>query len=331
MSEMPVKKRIIQVPFESIVADADFNCRKDYIEIEELKQSIYDQGLLQPVGVTVRGNDTDRYFLVYGFRRYYALKKLREEHGPDFYAVLDVVINEGNLEDMRVRNLRENIDRKQLSTYEISQQVRRMVQAGMDQREIGAKLGRNQSWVSYHYKVATQLAPEAQTALRTGAITLDQALYIADVPEEEQKELVGQVLNSDSRAEAKQLLKDAASESGKRRKYSNKGRPSAKNLVQYVSDVSYEAESKINAKDEKAFFNGVAAGLRIALGDTEIKEIKPSVKYSDTNYHSKDNKVDDAEDGEDTKAADETPVTGIVETPVKRRGRPRKNPVENAR
>lgn len=330
---MPAKKRVISVPFESIEADVDFNCRKEYTDIEELKQSIMEDGLLQPIGVAVRDHeDVERpkYFLVYGFRRYYAICKIREEMGEDAYISLDVVLNEGNLEDLRVRNLKENIERKSLSTYEISQQVKKLVLAGFEQRQIATRLGRNQSWVSYHYKVATQLTHQAQQALKAGDITLEQALHIADVPESKQNELIEQVGNADTRADARKLLKDASSESGKRRKYANKGRPTSKNLVQYVSDVSFEASSKLNSKDEKAFYNGVAAGIRIALGDagvTDVKDLKVTEQYADVNYHSKLNKTE-SEDGE----AEESPVRAAPALdadgqPVKKkRGRPRKTP-----
>lgn len=329
---MPAKRRLVTIPFESIVADVNFNCRKDYTEIDELKQSILDDGLLQPVGVSLRNDpedtETQRYFLVYGFRRFYAITKIREELGDDAYATLDVVLNEGNLEDLRVRNLKENIERKSLTTYEISQQVKRLVLAGFEQRDIAARLGRNQSWVSYHYKVSTQLTHQAQQALKTGDITLEQALHIADVEEEKQNELVEQVLNADTRADARKLLKNAASEGGKRRKYANKGRPTAKNLVQFVSDVSFEAESKLNSKEEKTFYNGVAAGIRIALGDagiTDPKDLKTNEKYSDINYHAKNNKAETDNDSDN--ADDKTDVAmNAADAPVKkRRGRPRKN------
>jgi len=320
---MPPKKRMLTVPFEAIHADIDFNCRKDYTDIDVLKQSILDDGLLQPVGValkTATDDESPKYFLVYGFRRYMALTKIREELGLDAYATLDVVVNEGNLEDLRVRNLKENIERKSLSAFEIAQQVKRLVLAGLEQREIAVRLGRNQSWVSYHYKVATQLSSQAQSALKAKDITLEQALHIADVPEEQQNELVNQIMGADTRADARQLLKEAASESGKRRKYANKGRPTAKNLVQWVSDASYEAESQVSDKTEKTFYNGVVAGLRAALGDFDLKDLGAGSKYADVNYHARNNKQDDAS----AEAHDGAEVA--VEKPAaKKRGRPRKN------
>jgi ParB/RepB/Spo0J family partition protein len=328
---MPAKKRNVTIPFEAIIADTDFNSRVEYPDIEALKQSIMDDGLLQPIGVSQKnsGSDTEgqKFFLVYGFRRYFAISKIRDELGPDAYATIDAVLNEGNLEELRVRNLKENIERKALTTFEIAQQVKRLVLAGLEQREIATRLGRNQSWVSYHHKVATQLSTQAQHALKAGDITLEQALHIADVPEEQQNALVTQVLNADTRADVRKLLKDAASENGKRRKYTNKGRPTSRNLMQWVSDVSFEAESRVNDKHDKVFYNGVAAGMRVALGDLELKELKAVTKYSDINYHAKDNKAEeepglesvDQESDEDVAAAtaDAAPVK-------KKRGRPRK-------
>jgi ParB/RepB/Spo0J family partition protein len=328
---MPAKKRNVTIPFEAIIADTDFNGRVEYPDIDALKQSIMDDGLLQPIGVSQKnsGSDTDgqKFFLVYGFRRYFAISKIRDELGPDAYATIDAVLNEGNLEELRVRNLKENIERKALTTFEIAQQVKRLVLAGLEQREIATRLGRNQSWVSYHHKVATQLSTQAQQALKAGDITLEQALHIADVPEEQQNALVTQVLSADTRADARKLLKEAASGSGKRRKYANKGRPTSRNLMQWVSDASFEAESRINDKHDKAFYNGVAAGMRVALGDLELKELKAVDKYSDVNYHAKDNKTEDepelvsVDPGDDedvaTAEADAAPVK-------KKRGRPKK-------
>jgi hypothetical protein len=122
------------------------------------------------------------------------------------------------------------------------------------------------------------------------------------------------------------LLKDAASESGKRRKYANKGRPTAKNLVQWVSDASYDAESKMNNKDEKLFYNGVVAGLRAALGDFELKELGAGTKYADVNYHNRNNKTDDADvDAETEDTVEASAKTAPVKKEGKKRGRPRKN------
>jgi len=108
------KKKIIQIPFESVIDDDGFNARTDYDEdyIEYLKNSIMESGLLQPMGVTPSSHEdasgNKQYYLVYGFCRFKALKKIREDLGEDAYSTLDVVLNEGTLEELRDRNLKEN-------------------------------------------------------------------------------------------------------------------------------------------------------------------------------------------------------------------------------
>ena len=70
------------------------------------------------------------------------------------------------------------------------------------------------------------------------------------------------------------------------------------------------------------------SGIRAALGDSVAseKELKVEDKYSDVNYHSRDNKV--LTDGDDTDNADAAEATSDeAAPPKKKRGRPRKNPV----
>lgn len=287
------RKRSISVPFESIVVDPGFNTRTTYDPdyIMQLKASIQSSGLLHNLGVTpAKGNtveDTPRYHLIYGFCRYYAIQKIRDELGPDAYATLDVRVHEGTIADLREKNFKENLERKQLKPFEIAEEVVRMANSGLEQRDIATRMGRPQSWVSIHYKVKTKLVPTAWNAFRDGAVTLEQALHIADLPEEAQDDIVEQVLNAETRTEARQITKEATKEKGTRRVYSNKGRPTAKNLAKFVSDASFEATSKPATVVDRSFFNGIAAGIRIALGDLEFEKVTPTNEYHDTDYHAK--------------------------------------------
>lgn len=290
------KKKMITIPFESIVLDKDFNARTDYDEdyIESLKQSIMGSGLLQPIGVTASTTASEdkepKYFIVYGFCRYLAIAKIREELGNDAYATMDAVLNHGTVDELRDRNLKENIDRKSLKPHEIGIAVKRMVNAGLEQRDISKRLGRPQSWVSYHYKAEVKLGTAAKKAYYAGDLTLEQALNIADVPEDAQNDVVEKVLNAGTRSEARKVAKKASKEAGTRRTYANKGRPTAKNLSQFVSDASFDADGAGTSKPEQAFYNGLAAGMRIALGDLEYEKVKHSEAYTDMDFHAKTTK-----------------------------------------
>lgn len=312
-----VKKKTITVDFENLIADTSFNSRVDYDSIDELAESIKAHGLLQNIGVAEKKTEPGKYIVVYGFRRYAAISKIRSELGPDAFSQLEVVLNDGTVDELRERNLKENIDREQLKPHEIASAIKKMVNSGLEQRDIGSRLGRPQSWVSYHYKVATKLAPTAWNAFRKSDITLEQALHIADVPEEAQGDLIGKILNAETRTEARQLAKQASTSAGARRTYTSRGRPTVKNLAQYVSDASFDATSNIANKDDKSFYNGVAAGIRVALGDIEFGNLSRATTYLDTDYLNKSKK--NTEESDDT----EKPV-------AKKRGRPKKEPSAQA-
>jgi ParB/RepB/Spo0J family partition protein len=277
-----------------------FNARTDYDEdyIKSLKVSIMESGLLQPVGVTqANRNDIDdnkQYYLVYGFCRFKAIELIRAELGEDAYSVLDVVLNDGTTEELRDRNLKENIDRKNLKPHEIANAIKKMANSGLEQRDIAKRLGRPQSWVSYHYKAATKLGPAATKAFESGDLTLEQALNIADVPEDAQEDVVTKVLGADTRSEARKVAKQASKEAGTRRTYANKGRPTAKNLAQFVSDASFDADADVATARDKAFYNGLAAGMRVALGDLDFENLKPGDSHTDMDFHAKARKEKEA-------------------------------------
>ena len=324
-----VKKKTITVHFEDLTADQTFNSRVDYENISELAESIKSHGLLQNIGVTEKKTEPGKYFVIYGFRRYAALTKIREELGPDAFSEIEVTLNEGTIEELRERNLKENIDREQLKPHEIASAIKKMVNSGLEQRDIGTRLGRPQSWVSYHYKAATKLTPVAWKAFRDGNITLEQALHIADVPEGSQADIVGKILGAETRSEARQIAKKASESAGSRRTYTNKGRPTAKNLAQYVSDASFDANSNIATKEDKIFYNGIAAGIRVAIGDVEFGGLNRTTAYTDIEYIKKAAKKPKAETagnatpkkrGRPPKAKPEA----VVAAAPKKRGRPPK-------
>lgn len=282
---------IKDIPFEYITCDDTFNSRRDYEEIDDLAQSIQQAGLLQPIGVTPKAKSTSsdpEYFVIYGFRRYKAICLIRDKYGADAFSDIPSVVKTGTIQELKQNNLRENLDRKSLKPHEISGAIKAMVNSGLEQRDIAARLGRPQSWVSYHYKVATKLNVAAAKAFEEGNMTLEQALYIADVPEEEQTEIVNNILGAETRNEARKIAKTASKKAGGRRQYVNKGRPTAKNLVQKIRDYSFDATSNGLSVASRSFYNGVIAGMRVALGDTEPQAVTPDEDYYDTNFGKKE-------------------------------------------
>lgn len=81
---------IFKVPFEKIICEPTKNGRIDYGDIEGLALSILENGQKQPIHATKTGNtpETLRFILRDGFRRYAAIKYIREELKQDFPYIL---------------------------------------------------------------------------------------------------------------------------------------------------------------------------------------------------------------------------------------------------
>ena len=314
---MVKKSNYITVPFERIVCDRTFNPREEYKGIEELAKSISEVGLLQPIGVSPKKGPGDtEYFLAYGFRRYAALVLIREQQGVDAFHEVPVVINDVSTDELRFANFIENIDREALTDTEIGKTIKVLTNCGFKQAEIAERIGKPQSWVSTHYKLATKLTKKAQDALDDGSLNVEQALNVAELPEDQQNALVEQVSDADTRSEARKLIKEGTKETRKRKQYKGRARPTAKNIKQHVSDASFDAESPNTSAENQAFYNGIAAGLRVALGDVEYDTIKAGGTYTDVNYHS--------DKGDSSDATEEAEATDAEEKPKKKQTKKKK-------
>lgn len=100
-------------------------------EIEALAQSISETGLLQPI--TIRPNGT-RYQLIAGERRLRAHKLLGKP-------TVEALVSEAEEDDMAVYALAENIDREDLSDYEIGKALRQVEDLFPTRKRLAESLG----------------------------------------------------------------------------------------------------------------------------------------------------------------------------------------------
>jgi len=143
---------------EEIVPDPD-NCRKEFDGIEELAQSIHDNGLLQ--NLVVREVSDGGYQLSAGERRYRAVCLLRDSdrwHDPVLCLVIDT---SGSWEQII-----ENVFHQPLPLWELGQRYSEFIEAGYTQDAIAARVGKTQGHVSVAIQVARGLAPDTIGILR---------------------------------------------------------------------------------------------------------------------------------------------------------------------
>jgi ParB family chromosome partitioning protein len=192
----------LMVPVDQLDEDPD-NPRKDFPPeaIEELAQDIAQRGILQPIVVSDR-NDKGRYLIRFGSRRWRAAIQAGLTTVPVIFAV-----EARNAYDQ----VAENLKRQNLSPLELAQFIRRRVDAGESNAEVGRQLGMDLSTVAHHLALLS-LPPVLDQALKNGRCESPRTLHELSRLHEEQPEQVAALVAGTEpiTREAVASLRDAA-------------------------------------------------------------------------------------------------------------------------
>lgn len=175
------------VPLSQIEADLKKNVRNEIPDVSGLAESIEEVGLLQPIGVRASrdadGNIIpDRYTVVYGYRRYLALKKADVENVPVYF------VDPDEKKDL-ARKMIENLQRADMTPLEKAQGMQRMLEdEGLDQKSIARRLGMTDGFVSQHLALL-KLPKQVQSAVQFGKVSLTEARELYRLREHEKKML----------------------------------------------------------------------------------------------------------------------------------------------
>ncbi len=154
--------------------------RFDDHELEDLKRSIDQHGLLQPLVVNVR--DDGSYQLVAGERRLRAVKQLGWREVPCVIRS-DIAGDRNRLELALI----ENVQRSNLNPIEEAMGYQRLNEEyGMTHEEIGERVGRSRVGITNIIRVL-QLPAEIQRGLIEGKISIGHARAILMIPDEEKQ------------------------------------------------------------------------------------------------------------------------------------------------
>lgn len=165
--------------------DLDTNVRENYEHIDELADSIAENGLLQSLSVKDNGinpNDGMQHFLlIAGYRRFKAVTKLFEENrGPD--AVNIKIVQGENL----VIQLVENVQRSDLKPAELEAGIHQMIVSGMNQKDIAHRLSKSAQWVcnvlaAYDARTKAENAGIDTKGIETSAMRLMNGVKDGDI------------------------------------------------------------------------------------------------------------------------------------------------------
>ena len=175
----------------SAIRPNSFNPRKHFDEtsLNELAESIRQQGILQPVTVRPIADSND-YELVFGERRYRAATIVGMQEIP-------AIINDLSDEEAEEIAITENLQRKDVTPMEEANAYQRLMESGRhDLSSLAVQFGKSEAYIRTRLKFAS-LIPEIAALLETDEITVSVASEICRYGEDIQREVYEQHLKED--------------------------------------------------------------------------------------------------------------------------------------
>lgn len=144
--------------------------------LEELKNSISEKGLIQPISVRKLPGGT--YQIIAGERRFRAVSELGYERVPAY--ILDVKSDE----DMLELSLIENIQREDLNPIEVSLGFQRLIdECSLTQEEVAQKVGKERSTVTNFLRLL-KLPQPIQESLVSRELSMGHARALVAIEDE---------------------------------------------------------------------------------------------------------------------------------------------------
>jgi ParB family chromosome partitioning protein len=168
---------LVKVPIE-LVSPNPFQPRTNFDQeaLDELKKSILQNGLIQPI--TVRRSHSKGYELISGERRLRACKDIGIREIPAY------IINVETKEAMLALSLIENIQREKLNPIEIANAYKRLMEeCNLTQEEIAEKVGKDRTTITNFIRLL-KLPDTVQQSLIKDEITTGHARALINLPNE---------------------------------------------------------------------------------------------------------------------------------------------------
>jgi ParB/RepB/Spo0J family partition protein len=158
---------IKKIALNKIVVRDGFNVRQDLGNLDELAQSILENGQSVPGRVDILEDGT--FSLVDGHRRYNAMLLLEEQgHEPMFLAIVN---GTRTTEEQRIIQMFTTQDNKPLESHEVAELILRLVNIGHDQKSVAQKIGKTVAYVSNMLSYATE-SPVVKELVKKGKVKL---------------------------------------------------------------------------------------------------------------------------------------------------------------
>ena len=175
--------------------------RKEFSKekIQELAQSIKENGLIQPI--IVRQSPVVGYEILAGERRYRASIEAGLSEVP-------VIIKKLSDQEMMVHSIIENLQREDLNPIEEAKAYQSLIEKGYTHADIAAKMGKSRPYITNLVRLLT-LPDFILNEVEAGKLSQAHARLLIQLPLKEQKNLLNRIQKEDlSVRQVEDLLKE---------------------------------------------------------------------------------------------------------------------------
>jgi ParB family transcriptional regulator, chromosome partitioning protein len=179
------KDSVLEISLKDIRPNP-FQPRKTFDEesLQELSESIKNDGLLQPIVVT---EDIDGYVIVAGERRFRASKLAKLK------TIRSIIVNSDN-DKMRQMALIENIQRDELNAIELAYAYSELIKIHeITHDELSGMIHKSRTHITNTIRL-TQLSQKTQKALSEKKITAGHAKVLIGLDEKQQQLIVNSII-----------------------------------------------------------------------------------------------------------------------------------------
>ena len=190
--------KIIQL---SEIQKNPYQPRKEFSEekIQELAQSIKENGLIQPI--IVRQSPVIGYEILAGERRYRASLVAGLSEVP-------VIIKNLSDQDMMIHSIIENLQREDLNPIDEAKAYQSLIDKGFTHAEIAEKMGKSRPYITNLVRLLT-LPDFILNEVEAGKLSQAHARLLIQLPLKEQKNLLNRIQKEDlSVRQVEDLLKE---------------------------------------------------------------------------------------------------------------------------
>ena len=172
---MLTTKRFDYVPFEKVHLHPSVANHRPLNEakVAHYAEDILRNGLLEPIVVWER--NPNEFYLVGGFHRHHAIRRIRTER-PGYFDRIDVRVVHGELDEIQALNLKLNADRLDARITDYFDAILFMANANWDKNRIAQFLDKNGAWVEDILRFAPGMDSRVRRLLESGKISWAKAI-----------------------------------------------------------------------------------------------------------------------------------------------------------